>query len=163
MYIFLVTHEPDNPVIPPETLADVMRDRLSAYSGPVAAYRELITDSSKVVYRPMESLMLPSPWHRSRVIVIGDGAHATTPHLAQGAAMAIEDAVLLAELLARDAPLPDLLDEFMRRRFDRARFVVESSNQLAAWEMEEWGGSPNPDARPGELLHEATIALMEQY
>ncbi len=40
-----------------------------------------------MVYKPMESIMLPGPWHKGRVIIIGDAAHTTTPHLAQGAAM----------------------------------------------------------------------------
>ncbi len=38
-------------------------------------------------------------WHRSNITLIGDAAHATLPYLAQGAAMALEDAALLqAEL-----------------------------------------------------------------
>lgn len=98
--------------------------------------------------------------------MVGDDGleHATTPHLAQGAAMAIEDAVLLGELLGRrDADFDALMAEFMARRFDRARFVVESSDQIAQWEMEGWKGIQNPDARPGEVLHHATVALLEDY
>ena len=163
MYMFLVTHEPDNPRMPREKLATLMRERLAGYTGLVAQLREMITDSDAVVYKPMEHLVLPAPWYKGRAIVIGDGAHATTPHLAQGAAMAIEDAVLLAELLGQDRPLPDLLDEFMERRFERARFVVETSSQIAAWEMEQWAGIQNPEARPGQLLGEATHALMAAY
>ena len=77
--------------------------------------------------------------------------------------MAIEDAVLLGTLLGRHASLPAALDEFMRRRFQRAKFVVDSSNQIAAWELEQWNGVVNPHARPGQLLHEATVALMADY
>jgi len=163
MYMFLVTHEPGNPRMPSESLAELMRDRLEGYTGLVATLREQITDPAAVVYRRMEHLLLPAPWHKGRAIVIGDAAHATTPHLAQGAAMAIEDAVLLGELLGREARLPDLLDQFMRRRFDRAKFVIDSSRQIADWEMEHWAGVENPHARPGQLLGEATHALMEAY
>jgi 2-polyprenyl-6-methoxyphenol hydroxylase-like FAD-dependent oxidoreductase len=111
----------------------------------------------------MENLLLPSPWNKGRIIVIGDAAHATTPHLAQGAAMAIEDAVLLGSLVQRAGPIEPLLAEFMRRRFDRAKFVVESSDQIAKWELESWQGVHNPDARPGEVLHEASLALLEDF
>ena len=163
MYMFLVSYEPDNPRFDKARLADLMRDRLDGYTGLVAELREQIVDPEGVVYRPMEHLLLPSPWWKGRAIVIGDAAHATTPHLAQGAAMAIEDAVLLGELLGRDGPLPQLLDEFMRRRFDRARFVIDSSRQIADWEMEEWSGVHNPEARPGQLLGEATHQLLEAY
>ena len=79
------------------------------------------------------------------------------------AEQAIEDAVLLGELLGRDGPLESLLEEFMARRFERARFVIESSRQISAWEQEQWRGIKNPEARPGELLREATLALMEPY
>ena len=163
MYMFLVSAEPGNPWMPADQLATLMRERLTGFSGPIAELAGQIVESSAVVYKPMESLLLPKPWHRGRVLIIGDAAHATTPHLAQGAAMAIEDAVLLGSLLARDEPLAGLLDEFMGRRFDRARFVVESSDRIAGWEMEHWNGIPNPDARPGELLHEATVALLDEY
>lgn len=163
MYMFLVTAEPSNPRMPPEQLADLMKDRLADYTGRVAELREAITDSAAVVYKPMESVLLPEPWYRGRQLIIGDAAHATTPHLAQGAAMAIEDAVLLGELLGQDRTLDSALAEFMSRRFKRAKYVVDCSDQIAAWELEQWNSIVNPAARPGELLHEATLALLEDY
>ena len=48
-------------------------------------------------------MSLPAPWNRGRVVLIGDAAHACPPTIAQGAAQALEDAVVLAELLARRA------------------------------------------------------------
>jgi len=163
MYMFLVSAEPGNPWMPTDRLADLMRARLEGFSGVVSELGEQIVDPAGVVYKPMEHLLLPSPWHRGRTLIIGDAAHATTPHLAQGAAMAIEDAVLLGELVRREDPLDVLLAEFMSRRFDRAKFVVDTSNQIAEWEMEEWAGVHNPDARPGQLLRDATIRLLEEY
>jgi 2-polyprenyl-6-methoxyphenol hydroxylase-like FAD-dependent oxidoreductase len=163
MYLFAVTAEPGNSRMPPENLAWLLRERISEYSGFVAELREQITEPSEVVYRPMESMLLPSPWWKGRVILIGDAVHATTPHLAQGAAMAIEDAVLLAELLARGDSLETVLAEFMSRRFGRVKFVIDSSLQIGEWEMEQWAGIHNPKARPGELLHEATLAMMADY
>src|SRR5882757_1243674 len=78
MYMFLVTAEPSNPRIPPDQLADLMRDRLADYTGRVGSLRELITDSGAVVYKPMESVLLPPPWFKGRQVIIGDAAHATT-------------------------------------------------------------------------------------
>jgi 2-polyprenyl-6-methoxyphenol hydroxylase-like FAD-dependent oxidoreductase len=163
MYMFIVTVEPENVRYSTPHLARMMRERLRAYTGFIAELREQIVDPAGVVFKPLENVLLPPPWVKNRTIVIGDAAHATTPHLAQGAAMAIEDAVLLGELLGRDGPLETLLAEFMARRFERARFVIESSRQISAWEQEQWRGIRNPEARPGELLHEATLALMRPY
>jgi 2-polyprenyl-6-methoxyphenol hydroxylase-like FAD-dependent oxidoreductase len=164
IYMFLVTAEPSNPRMPPDQLAELMRDRLGDYTGRIATMRELITDPAAVVYKPMESLLLPHPWAKGHQVIIGDAAHATTPpHLAQGAAMAIEDAVLLGELLGQRDSLPHVLDEFLSRRYQRAKYVMDCSEQIATWELEYWNGIINPAARPGELLHEATLALMEDY
>jgi len=163
MYMFVVSAEPGNPRMPTDQLATLMRARLTGFTGIIAELGEQITDPVGVVYKPMENLLLPDPWCKGRIVIIGDAAHATTPHLAQGAAMAIEDGVLLAELLSGNKPLEQLMSEFMSRRFNRAKYVVQSSNQIAEWEMESWRGIKNPNARPGELLHEATLALLEDY
>ncbi|MEM1313593.1 MAG: FAD-dependent monooxygenase, partial [Pseudomonadota bacterium] len=47
-------------------------------------------------------------WSHGRVALIGDAAHPTTPFMAQGAAMALEDAVTLARALETEAPEPAL-------------------------------------------------------
>jgi 2-polyprenyl-6-methoxyphenol hydroxylase-like FAD-dependent oxidoreductase len=163
MYIFVVTPEPGNPKMPTEHLHTLMRDRMLEYTGPVAQLREQITDPLGVVYKPMESMLLPGPWFQGRTLLIGDAVHATTPHLAQGAAMAIEDAVLLGEILKRQDPLSDLFQEFMSRRFKRCQYVVETSHQIGEWEMESWRGIENPAADPGGLLHRAQIELLAEF
>jgi 2-polyprenyl-6-methoxyphenol hydroxylase-like FAD-dependent oxidoreductase len=139
--VFVTQAEPGNPHHPADQMADIFRERLAATTGLMAEFREQITDSSLVVYRPLEALLMPAPWHKGRVLLIGDAAHTTTPHLGQGAAQAVEDGVVLGELLARDEPLPGLLDEFMQRRYERCKFIVEGSLQLGEWEM-----NPSPDA-----------------
>ena len=66
--------------------------------------------------------------------MIGDAVHTTTPHLATGAGIAIEDAVVIAELLDSKLTIPECLAQFMARRFERARLVVENSVTLGDWE-----------------------------
>jgi 2-polyprenyl-6-methoxyphenol hydroxylase-like FAD-dependent oxidoreductase len=58
----------------------------------------------------------------------------TTPQLASGASIAIEDSVVLARLLASDASLATVLEDFTRRRYDRCRMIVQNSEQLGEWE-----------------------------
>jgi 2-polyprenyl-6-methoxyphenol hydroxylase-like FAD-dependent oxidoreductase len=163
MYILLVTAEPGNPWQPEDKLADMMRERLDGYGGLIGKLRELIIDPAKVVYKPLESLMLPAPWYKGRSIIIGDAAHAMTPHINQGAAVAVEDAVLLGELMGRDAPLEDLFAEFMDRRYERARYVQESSCQISVWELEHWGGGPKDEQRITDLMQEVTVLLQQEY
>ncbi|CDO37854.1 FAD-dependent monooxygenase [Novosphingobium sp. KN65.2] len=142
MYIFAVFEEPDNPRFAPETLAEEMRKRLEGYGGVLGEAAKHVTDPELVVYRPLEACIMPSPWYKGRVVLIGDAAHSATPHLGQGAAMAIEDAVVLSEELA-SREVGDALDAFMERRFERARLVGISSIRLGEWEMKpEIAGDP---------------------
>lgn len=142
MYIFAVFEEQGNPRFPPETLANEMRKRLEGYGGILGEAAKHVTDPALVVYRPLEACIMPSPWYKDRVVLIGDAAHSATPHLGQGAAMAIEDAVVLAEELgSRDVDAA--LEAFMERRFERAKLVGTSSIQLGEWEMHpEVAGDP---------------------
>jgi 2-polyprenyl-6-methoxyphenol hydroxylase-like FAD-dependent oxidoreductase len=139
MYILLVETPPAGPPprFPEGQLASTFRERLAGFGGPVAQIRDqYIINSSEVVYRPFETLLLPSPWYRGRVVLIGDAAHSMTAHVAQGAAMSIEDAIVLAEELTRQAPLPTALDRFMQRRYERCKILVNISSQLSRWERD---------------------------
>ena len=141
MYILLTeaTRESADswPRIPEERLAEVFRERLMEFGGPVATIRDTyITDSSKVVYRPFETIIVPPPWYRGRVVLIGDAAHAMTAHIAQGAAMAIEDAVVLAEELGTKPALLKALDGYTERRYERCKTLVEISMELCRGEID---------------------------
>jgi 2-polyprenyl-6-methoxyphenol hydroxylase-like FAD-dependent oxidoreductase len=138
MYVLLVEKPPEGePARPPEErLAEVFRERLGEFGGPVAEVRDQIVDPAAVVLRAVESIFLEPPWYRGRVLLIGDAAHATSPHVGQGAAQAIEDGVVLADELASRKPLERALEDFMARRYERCRIVVEGSLQIGRWEQE---------------------------
>ena len=69
-----------------------------------------------------------SNWSTPRVTLMGDAAHPTLPYMAQGAAMAIEDAAVLTRALQAADDIPGALDLYQRNRVDRtARVVNESS------------------------------------
>jgi len=130
IYIYATTPAPDNPIYPAEGLAAVMREQLAACAPAIREIAERIVDDEGVVYRPLEAIFLDGPWHKGRIVLLGDAVHATTPHLGQGGGMAIEDAVVLAEELARhDAP-EEAFEAYRNRRFDRCRFVVEKSLEI---------------------------------
>ena len=119
-----------------------------------------------IVYRPLHGLLLGAPWHVGRVVLVGDAVHATTPHLASGAGLVVEAAIVLAQELARchrlqgnEGPLPSSLTPsgggrrissaqgliegalvaYVGRRYDRSRLTVNSSLRLG--EIEQTSGS----------------------
>jgi 2-polyprenyl-6-methoxyphenol hydroxylase-like FAD-dependent oxidoreductase len=138
-----------------------LRQRIAEYGGLIGRLREQVTDPRQVVYRPLETVLVPPPWHKGRVLIIGDAAHSGTPHLAQGAAMAIEDAVLLGEMLNQDRSLDATLHAFAARRLPRCRLVLEAGLQLGRWEMADWTGKSEPGTDHGGLLHSSLSALMQ--
>lgn len=127
MYMFVTSHEPSNPRMDAATLATEMRQRLNGFTGLIGELREQISDSDLVVYKPLEVVFVSEPWYRGRVVLIGDAVHATTPHLGQGAGMAIEDAVVLGEELVGGGSVEQQLERFMARRYERCKFISESS------------------------------------
>ena len=74
--------------------------------------------------------VVPDGWARGPVLLVGDAAHATAPTLAQGAAMALEDAVVLGEVLkATPDDVPAALRAYERRRHDRCAQVRERTRE----------------------------------
>jgi 2-polyprenyl-6-methoxyphenol hydroxylase-like FAD-dependent oxidoreductase len=136
MYLFLVQHVPGNPRMPEREWPRLLAEQLDGFGGILADIRDGLGEASRINYRPLEKLLLPPPWHAGRAILIGDAAHATTPHLASGAGLAVEDALVLAELIALDVPLEDVFRRFMTRRYERCRLVVENSARLGELEMQ---------------------------
>lgn len=154
MYLFLTTPEPGNPRYETQGLARRMRERLALAAPAIAALRDAIVDDEAVVYRPLEWQLLNGPWHRGRVVLLGDAAHATTPHLGQGAGMAIEDSIVLAEEIDRQATPEDAFNAFHARRFSRCQYIVESSLALCRSQL---GTGPRVEqARATQAMFEVT-------
>lgn len=130
MYLFLTTPEPGNPHYPRAGLAKAMRDKLQNAAPTIAKYASQITDDEAVVYKPLEWILLQGDWHKGRVVLLGDAVHATTPHLGQGAGMAIEDAIVLAEELVRADEPEEAFVAYRARRFERCRYIVERSKAI---------------------------------
>ena len=140
MYLFLLEHVPTNPWRDPQTQHLILRDLLADYGGPFVEISANLNPHSGIVYRPLESHFLGQVWYRDRLILIGDAAHATTPQLAAGAGMGIEDGLVLGQELGRSQSLQQALKAFMQRRHDRCRMVVNNSLRIGEFEVE--GASP---------------------
>lgn len=160
-YIFLNSAEGDNPIIPEDQLVEKLKTYMSAY--PVPIVQELIpqvTDAKLVNYRTLETLKMPAPWYKNRVVILGDAAHTTIPQLGSGAALAIEDAVVLIEELQKEGEVADVFDRYMKRRYERCMMVVDVSETLGAWELLEYNDQPLPEgANMGMLMGKTGMAL----
>jgi 2-polyprenyl-6-methoxyphenol hydroxylase-like FAD-dependent oxidoreductase len=155
MYIYLVQNLSGDPHLEPARWPAVMRELLADFGGHIGEARACITDPARIVYRPVTSLLLPPPWFKGRVLVIGDAAHTCTPQLASGATLAIEDSIVLADLIQSGQPPDQMLERFMTRRYERCRMVVHNS-----WQLGEWEKTPDtPQADPTALITASMRAL----
>ncbi len=148
-YLFLLDDRNSQDFIPADRWPAMLAGLLEEFGGPIAAIREGLRNGSlagdRIVYRPLMGQMLAAPWHRGRVVLLGDAVHATTPHLASGAGLAVEGAVVLAEELARCNYLDGALAAYVGRRYDRSRLVVASSMRMG--ELERTGGPKDEHMR----------------
>ncbi len=151
MYMFVTTPEPDDRRPPREGLASSMRERLAGTCPSLQALASRITDDDAVVYRPLEWILVSGPWHRGRTVFLGDAVHATTPHLGQGAGMAIEDALVLAEELARAATFEAACIAYRARRFERCEYIVERSKAICYGQLGK-GPFVDPARATGEMF-----------
>jgi 2-polyprenyl-6-methoxyphenol hydroxylase-like FAD-dependent oxidoreductase len=107
-------------------------DRLMAlfaeFAEPVPSiFRELGSFDS-IHFSPIEEIVLDT-WVQGRVVLIGDAAHATSPNMAEGASMALEDALVLTQMLAMHGSPPEALSAFSERRRARIRWVQQRTHR----------------------------------
>jgi naringenin degradation protein FdeE len=135
---------------------DALRRTVAPFGGPVPELLAAVPGDDAVDVRGLSALLVPPPWHRGRIVLVGDAAHTTTPHLAFGVGLAVEDGLVLAEELDRGDDVDAALAAYAARRFERCRLVVETSLQLGEWEQH-----PEPGMDPPGLTGAAFAALAE--
>lgn len=141
---------------PPAGRLGRLRQRFEGFGGPVPAYLAALQRDDQIHFGPIEWVELRR-WHAGRAVLIGDAAHATPPHMGEGGAMAIEDAVVLAELLQGTDTVEDGLDRYQARRRPRIEWVQQQSRLAAkAWVLP-------PAIRDAALRERGDQILRDRY
>ena len=138
----------------------IMRQVLSSYRDS-QLFHEVsarLTDDIRVLVAPFEWILVPPPWHRGRVVLVGDAAHATAPTIGSAGGMAVEDAVVLAQELSRADDVESALAAYTDRRLERAKLVVETSVAVMRGEQEH-----RPDHEWATMRAAAFQRLAEPY
>jgi len=157
-YLFVLDKRDGLDFIAPEQWPLKLAELLAEFGGPIGEFRAGLLDGTlrnhRVLYRPLAGHMIAAPWHKGRIVLLGDAVHATTPHLASGAGIAVEGAIVLAEELQRRHSLEGALIAYAGRHYDRARLVVSASGRMG--QIEQQGGSREEHTR---VMIEAQQAL----
>lgn len=121
---------------PPEaswTREGDLEEMRGAYTGWDPRLGRLLASVDRCFVLSLHEHELPRTWSRGRVALLGDACHAMLPHAGQGAGMSIEDAVVLAEALAREPrDIPAALTAYSVARADRVARVMTTVRELGA-------------------------------
>lgn len=135
-YFFVTENNVPLGALPEDELAVRMRDLVAGFEGIAAEVRDSVAPSATIVRRPVQALLIDGPWHAGRVVLMGDAAHSPSPQLVSGAALAVEDGVVLAEELARHESVALALAAYEARRAPRCGLVVNTSIEIGRMERE---------------------------
>jgi 2-polyprenyl-6-methoxyphenol hydroxylase-like FAD-dependent oxidoreductase len=127
-YWFATKNAPAGEVEEPAGRKAEIMWRFSGWHEPIAAVAGA-TEEAAILRNDVHYLEPLSRWSDGRVVLLGDAAHATTPGVGQGAAQAIEDAVVLADRLTRAGDLSLALHEYESARRSRTERVLKLSRR----------------------------------
>jgi 2-polyprenyl-6-methoxyphenol hydroxylase-like FAD-dependent oxidoreductase len=99
-----------------------LRERFAGFAAPVPGLLDQLEDPARVHVASIEQVA-EERWGRGGVVLIGDAAHGMSPNMAQGAALAFEDALVLAACLRDAATVTDAVATFVARRNRRTGWV----------------------------------------
>lgn len=129
-----------------------LKGLLNDFGGNAGWIRDNMAPTDWINYRPLAAALQPKDWFIKRVTLLGDAVHATTPHLASGAGMAVESGIVLAEELSRKSDVTEALRSYQERRYERCRDVIDTSVAVGRLQLEH--GDPKEHAELlGAALH----------
>lgn len=158
MYMYLLEHVPTNPRVDESDYVPKLRDMMAEFEGPIVKLRDELTPEHFINYRPLEAVLLEDDWCKGRVALLGDAAHATTPHLGSGAGMAVEDAIVLVQELDKGDSIDAAFTRYFERRLPRGKIVVGNSLKLGELEM-----AKAPMQELAGLMGESFQAIAQPY
>jgi 2-polyprenyl-6-methoxyphenol hydroxylase-like FAD-dependent oxidoreductase len=132
VYWFATSNAAEGERNPEGRSKDMLSRLFHGWHDPIGALIEAAREDSILQNDIYDMNPLPS-CVRGRVALLGDAAHAMTPNLGQGACQAIEDAIVLAACLRKNARVEPALVEYERRRMPRTRQFVLRSRRLGAF------------------------------
>lgn len=93
-------------------------------------FSKIIKNSHEIIAYPIFDLPKLLHWHKGRVCLIGDAAHGISPHIGQGASLALEDTIVIAELLKLHKDYRTAFQIFQSHRQPRVEKIIKSAREV---------------------------------
>ncbi|MCW5774301.1 MAG: FAD-dependent monooxygenase [Rhodospirillaceae bacterium] len=129
LYCYTTLSVPAAAPDPPERRLALFRAAYGGFRGRFPEVLEQITSPDQL-FRTDINELVGAPWRKGRILLIGDAAHAMTPNLGQGGAMAIEDGLALARALSEQRSVDAALELYIRRRYRRVTLIQNRSRSF---------------------------------
>jgi 2-polyprenyl-6-methoxyphenol hydroxylase-like FAD-dependent oxidoreductase len=112
------------------TFKEVDLSELFSNFNPLVAQIIKATPTNQIIKAELSDLEILKTWHKGKVCLMGDAAHATTPNMGQGANQAIESAWVLAESLANEADYKTAFENYQSIRQAKVNQIIKTSWQI---------------------------------
>lgn len=123
--------EPDHKALnDPYMKQNIKKDLLEIHKADHHKIKEIITASQDLFAYPIYDMPALEKWHTEKICLIGDAAHAISPHTGQGASLALEDSVILAKCLAKYKNPELAFSRFQQLRSDRVAQIIAQARKV---------------------------------
>ncbi|MEW5848863.1 MAG: FAD-dependent monooxygenase [Myxococcota bacterium] len=136
VYMFTTLNAPAGMADPVEGRLERFRERFAEFGDLAPAIIRAVRQPEALLHHDLEQIEV-APWVKGRVVLLGDAAHAMTPNMGQGAAMAIEDAAVLSRLIAEQGITDESLARYEALRRPRVHTIQSTSwrlGRVAQWQ-----------------------------
>jgi 2-polyprenyl-6-methoxyphenol hydroxylase-like FAD-dependent oxidoreductase len=106
------------------SLENIQRDMLAIFGGYHEPIETMLRNTHSPVKHNIHDIQSLPTWHKGRVVLMGDAAHAVSPNSGQGASLALEDALYLAKLLRHSNDYEQVFQQFEQDRKPRVEKIV---------------------------------------
>lgn len=111
-------------------LADLKSRLLALHANDPEPITSIIQAARSIDIYPIYDIPHLPLWHRGRVCLIGDAAHATAPHIGQGASLALEDTLVLAQCIRDFGDLSAAFAHFQSLRQERVQAIIRQARKV---------------------------------
>jgi len=133
--------EPDRTALDTLAMQNIKKELLELHKNDHGKIKETIAASNALFAYPIHDMPPLEKWHTEKVCLIGDAAHAISPHTGQGASLALEDSAVLAKCLSKYPDAEHAFSRFQQLRAGRVAKIIAQARKVGKAKS-----TPNPVA-----------------